>query len=101
MAQSAALLLDLPLRDGRLLHDRTRSGRGGVLRLYRSTKRPVVNNTLVSAGFAQTMGIPLKSGRMFDSHDSVRSAGMSVTNSGAVSGVPVVVNGVCAENVSG
>jgi predicted permease len=47
---------------------------------------------MVSPDFFHTLGIPLKAGRSFDSHDSVIPAGASITNYGAVSAAPVVVN---------
>jgi putative ABC transport system permease protein len=55
-------------------------------------ERPILNNTLVSPEFFHTLEIPLKSGRIFDLHDSARPAGTVVTNYGMISTAPVVVN---------
>ncbi len=45
---------------------------------------------MVSPGFFHTLEIPLRSGRIFDSHDALRPA--HLTNYGAASEAPVVVN---------
>jgi predicted permease len=89
MARSVALLTDMPLND----EDFFINGRIRVVGrpLVPFAERPIINNTLVSAGFFQTLEIPLKSGRTFDTQDSA-PAGASVTNYGARSGAPVVVN---------
>ena len=88
MAQSAALALDIPLND----EDFYLSGRIRVLGrpVVPFIERPIINNTLVSPEFFRTLDIPLKSGRIFDAHDSV--PGTPVTNYGMVSAAPVVVN---------
>jgi predicted permease len=88
MAQSAAALLDVPLND----EDFWSSGRIRVVGrpVIPFLERPVINNTWVSAEFFQTLGIPLKSGRIFDSHDSVTRA--SLTNYGTAVAASVVVN---------
>src|SRR5262249_32210762 len=67
MAQSAALLSDLPLS----ADDFYQSGR---IRVPGRTPvpfpaRPIVNNTAVSPDFFRTLGVQLRSGRTFDSSD--------------------------------
>jgi putative ABC transport system permease protein len=42
--------------------------------------RPIVNNIVVGPEFFQTLQIPLKSGRIFDAHDSARSVEPVVVN---------------------
>ncbi len=88
LARSAALLGDIPLSDEDFY------GSGRVRVLGRSpipfTERPIVNNTVVSPDFFRTLEIPLKQGRIFDAHDSVRSAG--TVSFGFVQAEPVVVN---------
>jgi predicted permease len=90
MAESAALLLDIPLSD----EDFYLSGRIRVLGrpVAPFVERPIVNNTVVSPEFFHTLAIPIKSGRIFDWHDSARPAGTFVTNYGMISAAPVVVN---------
>ena len=90
MAQSAALALDIPLSE----EDFFLSGRIRVLGrpMVPFVERPIINNTLASPEFFPALGIPLKSGRIFDVHDSVQPAGTFVTNYGMVSAAPVVVN---------
>ena len=87
--KSAALLLDTPLSD----EDFYLGGRIRVLGrpVAPFIERPIIHNTLVSPEFFRTLEIPLKSGRIFDSHDA-RPAGTFVTNYGMVSAAPVVVN---------
>jgi putative ABC transport system permease protein len=86
--QSAALLTDIPLSEG----DYYMSGRIRVVgrTLVPFSERPIVNNTVVSPGFFHIMGIPLRSGRIFDSRDSLRPP--HLTNYGVASAAPVVVN---------
>ena len=88
MVQSAALLTDIPLSE----EDFYMSGRIRVVgrTLVPFSERPIINNTVVSPGFFHTMEIPLRSGRIFDSHDSSRPA--HLTNYGMASAAPVVVN---------
>lgn len=88
MAQSAALLTDIPLSE----EDFYMSGRIRVVGrlLMPFSERPIINNTVVSPSFFHTMEIQLRSGRIFDSHDSLRPA--HLTNYSAASAVPVVVN---------
>jgi len=90
IAESAAVLLDIPLSD----EDFFLSGRIRVLGrpVIPFSERPIINNTLVSPEFFHALAIPLKSGRIFDLHDSARSAGAVVTNFGMISAAPVVVN---------
>src|SRR5262249_32689150 len=87
-AQSAALLTDIPLSE----EDFYISGRIRVvgLALARSTERPIINNKVVSPSLFHTTEIPLRSGRIFDSHDSLHRA--HLTNYGAASAGPVIVN---------
>ena len=89
MAQSAALALDIPLGDG----DFYLSGRIRVLGrpVVPFVERPIINNTVASPEFFHALEIPLKSGRIFDVHDSA-PPGTFVTNFGMVSAAPVVVN---------
>jgi predicted permease len=86
--QSAALLTDIPLSE----EDFYMSGRIRVVgrALVPFSERPIINNTVVSSGFFHTMDIPLRSGRIFDSHDALRPA--HLTNYGVASAAPVVVN---------
>ncbi len=88
MAQSAALLTDIPLSS----EDFYMSGRIRVAgrTMVPFNERPIINNTIVSPGFFHTMEIPLRSGRTFDLHDSVH--GVSRTNYGMASTANVVVN---------
>jgi putative ABC transport system permease protein len=67
MARSAALLGDVPLSD----EDFYSTGRIQVVgRPPRPfVERSVIDNTPVSPEFFGTLGIPLKSGRIFDAHD--------------------------------
>jgi putative ABC transport system permease protein len=90
MAQSAALLLDIPLSD----EDFYLSGRIRVVGrpVTPFIERPIINNTVVSPGFFRTLEIPLKSGRIFDLHESAQPAGTFITNYGMVSAAPVIVN---------
>lgn len=90
MVQSAALLADIPLSD----EDFYWSGRIRVLGRppVPFAERPTANTTVVSPEFFHTLGVPLKSGRIFDSHDNPRSGGAPVTNYGMVSTAAVVVN---------
>jgi predicted permease len=83
------LLLDIPLAG----EDFYLSGRIRALNhpMIPFIDRPVVNNTLVSPDFFRTLEIPLKSGRIFDRHDSAHPA-TPVTNYGMISAAPVVVN---------
>ena len=86
--QSAALLTDIPLSG----EDFYISGRIRVVgrTLVPFSERPIINNTVVSPGFFRTMEIPLRSGRIFDAHDTLRPAHLS--NYGAATAAPVVVN---------
>jgi putative ABC transport system permease protein len=86
--QSAALLTDIPLSE----EDFYISGRIRVVgrTLVPFNERPIINNTVVSPGFFHTMEIPLRSGRIFDSHDTLRPAHLS--NYGIATAAPVVVN---------
>jgi putative ABC transport system permease protein len=86
--QSAALLTDIPLSED----DFYMSGRIRVVGriLVPFSERPIINNTVVSRDFFHTMEIPLRSGRIFDSHDSLRPP--HLTNYGVASEAPVVVN---------
>ena len=88
MAQSAALLTDIPLSE----EDFYMSGRIRVAgrAVVPFNERPIVNNTLVSPEFFHTMGIPLRSGRVFDSRDA--SGHGNQTNYGATSAAPALVN---------
>jgi putative ABC transport system permease protein len=88
MAMSAALLTDIPLSN----EDFYMSGRIRVVgrTMVPFSERPIINNTVVSPGFFHTLEIPLRSGRIFDLHDSARAA--SVTNYGMASAANVVVN---------
>jgi predicted permease len=88
--QSAALLSDVPLSD----EDFYSSGRVRAASHPQVPflERPMINNTVVSPQFFRTLGIPLKSGRIFDERDAVRQAGAVVTNYGMISAAPVVVN---------
>jgi predicted permease len=88
VTQTAALLTDIPLGS----EDFYASGRIRVLGrdLVPFNERPVINNMAVSPEFFQTLGIPLRSGRIFDLHDAARDA--SVTNYGMTSTARVVVN---------
>ena len=88
MAQSAALLTDIPLSE----EDYYRSGRIRVAGRPAPpfNERPIVNNTVVSAGFFHTMGIPLRSGRVFDSRDGLRRG--QLTNYGAAAAAAAIVN---------
>jgi len=90
MTRSAALALDVPLSE----EDFYLSGRIRVLGrpVVPFVERPILNNTVISPEFFHTLGIPLKSGRVFDAHDTVPPAGTFVTNYGMVSAAPVVVN---------
>jgi putative ABC transport system permease protein len=88
VASSAALLGDMPLSDDGFYQS-------GHIRVVGRpplpfVQRPTVNNAMVSPDFFHTFEIPLKSGRVFDSHDTVRSA--AVVNHGFVAAEPVVVN---------
>src|SRR5262249_4005528 len=85
---SAALLTDIPLSE----EDFYMSGRIRVVgrALVPFSERPIINNTMVSPSFFHTLEIPLRSGRIFDSRDSARPA--RLTNYGAASAAPVVVN---------
>jgi putative ABC transport system permease protein len=87
MAQSAALLKDIPMRSEQFYN----SGRIRVAgrSMVPFNERPIINNTVVSPEFFHTLEIPLRSGRIFDSHDSVPA---SMTNYGMASAARVVVN---------
>jgi predicted permease len=86
--QSAALLTDIPLSET----DYRMSGRIRVASrpLVPFNERPMINNTVVSPNFFRTMGIPLRTGRIFDSHDIGQTP--RLTNYGAAAAAPVVVN---------
>ena len=88
MVRSAALLTDIPLgEDDFYMSGRIRvAGRA----LVPFSERPIINNTVVSPSFFHTMEMPLRSGRVFDLHDSFRLAPQ--TNYGAASAAPVMVN---------
>lgn len=90
MAQSAAALSDIPLSDG----DFHINGRIRVLGrpVVPFTERPIINNTIVTPEFFRALEIPLKSGRIFDAHDTVHTTKIDVTNYGMASTAPVVVN---------
>jgi putative ABC transport system permease protein len=88
MARSAALLADMPLSDDGFYQT-------GHIRVVERppvpfVERPIINNGVVSPDFFRTLEIPLKSGRLFDAHDTVQSA--AVVNYGFVGSEPVVVN---------
>jgi predicted permease len=86
--ESAALLTDIPLSQ----EDFYNSGRIRVegRTLVPFGERPIINNTVVSPGFFHAMEIPLRSGRIFDSHDILRPVHLS--NYGVATAAPVVVN---------
>jgi hypothetical protein len=85
IVQSAALLAHIPLADDFYQEGRMRVlGRPPVP----FTERPIVANTVVSPEFFRTLEIPLKSGRIFDAHDSVRTGE-----------IPVVVNQSLARQI--
>jgi predicted permease len=88
MVQSAAVLMDIPLSD----EDSYLSGRIRVVGrpMVPFPERPIINNTVVSPEYFRTLGIPLRSGRIFDAHD--RQAGVAVTNYLMASSARVVVN---------
>ncbi|HEY3841377.1 MAG TPA: ABC transporter permease [Bryobacteraceae bacterium] len=88
MVQSAALATDIPLRS----QDFYIGGRIRVAgrAMVPFSERPVIGNTLVSPEFFRTLGIPLRSGRVFEERDAIRSA--PLTNYGAVTSARVVVN---------
>jgi predicted permease len=88
LAQSAALLTDIPLGE----EDFYMSGRIRVAgrAMVPFGERPIIDNTVVSPSFFRTMEIPLRSGRIFDAHDLSRGA--HLTNYGTASEAPVVVN---------
>jgi predicted permease len=67
MVRSATLSADIPLRD----EDFYQTGRIRVVGRppVAFADRPIINNTMVSPEFFRTLGIPLKSGRIFDAHD--------------------------------
>jgi putative ABC transport system permease protein len=71
MVRTATLSADIPLRDDDFYQTgRIRvAGRPPVA----FVDRPIINNTMVSPEFFRTLEIPLKSGRIFDAHDFVRS----------------------------
>ncbi len=69
-ASSAALTTEIPLSDD----NSYQFGRIRVVGrpLVALTDRPIINNAMVSPEFFRTLGIPLKEGRIFDDHDSMR-----------------------------
>ena len=86
--RTATLTADLPLSD----EDFYQTGRIRVLGRpsIAFAQRPIINNTEVSREFFRTLGIPLKSGRIFDAHDFVRSPAPAYH--GLIPSEPVVVN---------
>ena len=88
MVRSAAILTDIPLSS----EDFYINGRIRVVGrdMVPFDQRPRINNTVVSPEFFQTLGIPLRSGRVFDAHDFV--PGTRVTNYGMSATAKVVVN---------
>jgi putative ABC transport system permease protein len=88
LARSAALVADMPLNS----EDFYWTGR---IRVMGRTPlpfaaRPIINNSLVSPEFLQTLQVPLKSGRFFEVYDSARPE--HVVAPGFVASEPVVVN---------
>ena len=67
MVRTATLSTDIPLGD----EDFYQTGRIRVVGRppVAFVDRPIVNNTMVSREFFRTLEIPLKSGRIFDTHD--------------------------------
>ncbi|MBV9771194.1 MAG: ABC transporter permease [Bryobacterales bacterium] len=75
---TAALASDIPLSGT----DFFESGRIRVLGQppVAFVDRPIINNRLVTPEFFRTLGIPLKSGRIFDTHDFAPQAQASTVN---------------------
>ncbi len=88
--RSATLAADIPLSD----EDFYQSGRIRVVGrpLVAFVDRPIINNTMVSPEFFRTLEIPLRSGRIFDSHDFVQPWSSEIVNYALVPREPVVVN---------
>jgi predicted permease len=84
-ARSAALTTDIPLGD-EMLYRTMRIHVVGALPVP-FVERPMVNSSMVSPEFFRTLGIPLKNGRVFDAHDSVRPQELVF-----VPAEPIVVN---------
>jgi putative ABC transport system permease protein len=78
MVRSATLSANIPLRDEGF----HQTGRIRVVGrpLVAFVDRPIIDNTMVSPEFFRTLGIPLKSGRIFDPHDSALPAEPVVVN---------------------
>ncbi|MEO7142250.1 MAG: ABC transporter permease [Bryobacteraceae bacterium] len=92
---SAVLVSDMPLNH----EDFYQTGRVRVVGrpLPPFLERPIVNNTLVSPDFLNTLKAPLKSGRFFDVYDSVRSEHAAIP--GFIAAEPVVVNDAFAHRI--
>jgi putative ABC transport system permease protein len=88
VVRTATLTADIPLSDdGFFQKGRIRVvGRPPVA----FTNRPIINNTEVSPEFFPTLEVPLKSGRIFDANDFVRSPAPAYH--GFIPSEPVVVN---------
>jgi predicted permease len=95
MARSATLAEDIPLGDD----DFIQAGRIRVVGRppVAFAERPIINNTIVSPAFFGTLGIPVRSGRIFDAHDFVRTPGPA--NHGFLPSEPVVVNEAFARRI--
>jgi predicted permease len=93
--RSSAMLADIPLND----EDFYATGRIRVLGRDTApfSERTVVNNTVVSPDFFRTLEIPLKSGRIFNAHDTPRST--ETVAVGFVPAEPVVVNSAFVRRV--
>jgi predicted permease len=93
--RSASMLADVPLND----EDFYATGRIRVLGREAApfSERTVVNNTVVSPDFFRTLEIPLKSGRIFDAHDTPRST--ETVPGGFLPAERVVVNSALVQRV--
>ncbi len=78
VVRAATLSADIPLND----EDFYQTGRIRVAGRppVAFVDRPIINNTMVSPEFFQTLGIPLKSGRIFDPRDRALPAEPVVVN---------------------